>query len=248
MHWRSTARAGELMVRREEQPQQNRATLLLDTRSSAHRGQGPGSSFEWAVGAVASIGVALLRQGSAVTLLLDDARPLIPPGVPVSEALLLESLADLALGAGRDLDPAVGRLRRGVDGVLVAVLGELDADDAARLARLRSGAGSCTAVLLDTPGWAGRPPAPGRTPAPPSRRPGGGSSGPGTATGWPGRGRRHGSGAAVSACHRRRKGCRHDAPGPARRGRGGGGRCWPAPRCGRCSPHRAGCPAPSARC
>ncbi|HWG92742.1 MAG TPA: DUF58 domain-containing protein, partial [Mycobacteriales bacterium] len=30
VHWRSTARVGELMVRREEQPFQNRATLLLD--------------------------------------------------------------------------------------------------------------------------------------------------------------------------------------------------------------------------
>ncbi|TAL24279.1 MAG: DUF58 domain-containing protein, partial [Frankiales bacterium] len=56
VHWRSTARVGELMVRREEQPFQSRATLLLDSRAAAHRGDGPGSSFEWAVSAVASIG------------------------------------------------------------------------------------------------------------------------------------------------------------------------------------------------
>ena len=37
VHWRSTAHAGELMVRREEQPWQSRATLFLDTRSAAHR-------------------------------------------------------------------------------------------------------------------------------------------------------------------------------------------------------------------
>ena len=40
IHWPSTARADELMVRREEQPHQSRATLLLDTRASAHRGTG----------------------------------------------------------------------------------------------------------------------------------------------------------------------------------------------------------------
>ena len=32
VHWRSTARYGELMVRREEQPQRARCTVLLDTR------------------------------------------------------------------------------------------------------------------------------------------------------------------------------------------------------------------------
>ena len=37
------------MVRREEQPWQSRCTLLLDSRATAHRGEGPGSSFEWAV-------------------------------------------------------------------------------------------------------------------------------------------------------------------------------------------------------
>ncbi|MFD6751237.1 DUF58 domain-containing protein, partial [Streptomyces anthocyanicus] len=32
VHWRLTARYGELMVRREEQPQRSRCTVLLDTR------------------------------------------------------------------------------------------------------------------------------------------------------------------------------------------------------------------------
>ncbi len=38
VHWRSTARYGELMVRREEQRWRNRAMLLLDTRRGAHSG------------------------------------------------------------------------------------------------------------------------------------------------------------------------------------------------------------------
>ena len=33
VHWRSSARVGELMVRREEQPWQSRATLFLDNRA-----------------------------------------------------------------------------------------------------------------------------------------------------------------------------------------------------------------------
>ena len=46
-----------------------RATLMLDTRSAAHRGDGPGSSFEWAVSAVASVGVHAARRGLSVRML-----------------------------------------------------------------------------------------------------------------------------------------------------------------------------------
>ncbi|MFE3286207.1 DUF58 domain-containing protein, partial [Streptomyces sp. NPDC059233] len=63
VHWRSTARYGELMVRREEQPQRSRATVLLDTRDVAFEGAGPDSAFEWAVSAAASSLVHLLEQG-----------------------------------------------------------------------------------------------------------------------------------------------------------------------------------------
>ena len=41
VHWRSTARTGELMVRREEQPWESRATVVLDTRRQGHRGRRP---------------------------------------------------------------------------------------------------------------------------------------------------------------------------------------------------------------
>ena len=41
VHWRSTARYGELMVRREEQPQRARCTVLLDTRRRRLPGRGP---------------------------------------------------------------------------------------------------------------------------------------------------------------------------------------------------------------
>jgi len=163
VHWRSTARFGELMVRREEQPYQSRATLLLDTRARAHRGDGPDSSFEWAVSAVASIGVSLLRAGYAVHLVLDDDRPLLPLGLALTEGLLLDALAGLEPGRGRDLDPAVDHLRRGIDGVLLAVLGSCTAETAERVARLRSGPSACTAVLLDTPTWV-PPDAHGRRP------------------------------------------------------------------------------------
>ncbi|MEE1805149.1 DUF58 domain-containing protein, partial [Streptomyces sp. BE133] len=45
VHWRSTARYGELMVRREEQPQRARCTVLLDTRRIAYQGTGPSTPY-----------------------------------------------------------------------------------------------------------------------------------------------------------------------------------------------------------
>jgi uncharacterized protein (DUF58 family) len=164
VHWRSTARVGELMVRREEQPFTSRATLLLDARLAAHRGQGPGSSLEWAVSAVASIGVALLRDGHGLRLLDDGGEDLVPAAAAaarsrtggLTEGLLLESLAAVEASRRATLDGVAEHLRRtGVDGVLVAVLGSLRAPEAEALSRLRHGAGTCVAVLMNTPTWGG---------------------------------------------------------------------------------------------
>jgi uncharacterized protein (DUF58 family) len=158
VHWRSTARVGELMVRREEQPFTSRGTLLLDARVAAHRGQGPGSSLEWGVSAVASIGVALVRSGYTLRFLGDTGLDIVPAAVPLTEGTLLEALAGVQPSPRGNLDGAVDQVRRtGVDGLLVAVLGALEPSDAEQLARVRHGGGTCVAVLIDTPTWAGSP-------------------------------------------------------------------------------------------
>ncbi|MEX2291900.1 MAG: DUF58 domain-containing protein [Mycobacteriales bacterium] len=155
VHWRSTARVGELMVRREEQPFSSRATLLLDGRAAAHRGDGPGSSFEWSVSAVASIGVGLARAGFGLSLMRESGQPLSTPGLPLTEGLLLDCLAAVSTTRSGSLQGAAERLRRGgLGGVLVAVLGAVDLEDADSLARLRTGSAGCVAVLVDADGWA----------------------------------------------------------------------------------------------
>jgi uncharacterized protein (DUF58 family) len=154
VHWRSTARVGELMVRREEQPFQSRATLLLDTRAVAHRGEGPGSSFEWAVSAAASIAVALTRSGFALRLVSDDGTDLLPPLLPGTAGAALDALAAVTAARSPTLEAATEQLRyNGVDGVLIAVLGSMGHDDAERLARLRHGSSACVAVLINTETW-----------------------------------------------------------------------------------------------
>ncbi|MEO6205790.1 MAG: DUF58 domain-containing protein [Mycobacteriales bacterium] len=153
VHWRSTARVGELMVRREEQILQSRATLLLDGRRCAHRGDGPGSSYEYAVCAAASIGIALQRAGFVVSLLNEEGEALSPPGTGTHQAVLLDALALVTPSSARHLHAATAALRASSDSVLIAVLGHLNAEDAERLARLRTSHGTCVAVLLDTPTW-----------------------------------------------------------------------------------------------
>lgn len=68
VHWASSAHAGQLMVRREEQQWHSRATIFLDNRVISHRGSGIASSLEAAVSVAASVGVHLADRGFAVRL------------------------------------------------------------------------------------------------------------------------------------------------------------------------------------
>lgn len=160
VHWRSTARRGELMVRREEQPRQSRATVLLDVREGAHRGVGPESSVEWAVSACASITAHLVRRGFAVHLLLDRTAgtaagiPDIVPAEPGAEGSLLDALAVLPMAPDvplRELTRELGR--PGTESLLIAILGELSAEDAEDLARSRPRGGTAVAFLMLPHTW-----------------------------------------------------------------------------------------------
>jgi uncharacterized protein (DUF58 family) len=164
VHWRSTARLGQLMVRREEQPWQSRCTVLLDSRAIAHRGEGPASSFEWAVSAAASLGVHLVRHGYHVRLLTDTGGSVAsaahdPSGVGNDfEGALLDALAVIDTSGNETFRDAAAALRRGGgDGLLVAVLGTVDPEETRQLARLRHGSSAAVAVLLDSTSWTAMP-------------------------------------------------------------------------------------------
>jgi uncharacterized protein (DUF58 family) len=153
VHWRSTARVGKLMVRREERPWQARTTLLLDTRTDGHRGEGPGSSLEWAISAVASIGVHAARRGYSLRL-LTDAGPAAGGAELSDEGVLLDHLAEVQASRNRGLDAAAAPLR-GAEGLgtLIAVVGVIDPEQAALLASTRSPSEVSVAVLLDANSW-----------------------------------------------------------------------------------------------
>jgi uncharacterized protein (DUF58 family) len=154
VHWRSTARYGELMVRREEQRWRNRAVLFLDSRASAHGGRGPSSSFEYAVSAAASIGVHLAREGIDGEFVTDTG--------PVSasgpfEDVLLDALA--VIRPSRQSTLALGLAgQHATTGLLVAVLGHISQEEARRLASARHSAGAALALLLAVSTWSANHP------------------------------------------------------------------------------------------
>jgi uncharacterized protein (DUF58 family) len=155
VHWRSTARTGELMVRREEQPWESRATILLDTRSRAHRGEGPTASFEWAVSTVASISEHLLHSGYKVRLVTDTGVDIDAAG---GDTNVLDFLAEVNPSDVDDLALATESVRRRADGGLVmAVLGMLEPGEPEVLATLRRSGTTCISFLVNTSTWLSLP-------------------------------------------------------------------------------------------
>jgi hypothetical protein len=99
VHWRASARHGQLMVRQEEQRSYPEARLILDTRADGY-GAIPVSFefsdtgfswFEWAITMVASIGVHLHRSGFLVQVLETGAKQIAP-------------LGDANQGSGQDIE------------------------------------------------------------------------------------------------------------------------------------------------
>ncbi|MGY4903883.1 DUF58 domain-containing protein [Streptomyces sp. 900116325] len=163
VHWRSTARYGELMVRREEQPQRARCTVLLDTRRIAYQGTGPDSAFEWAVSGAASALVHMLERGFAVRLLTDDGSSVPGEGEggfagsthesADSAGLMMDTLAVVDHSDGGGLSRAYDVLRGGNQGLLVAFFGDLDEEQATVAARMRQRSGGAVAFVLDSDAW-----------------------------------------------------------------------------------------------
>ncbi|MFE1576126.1 DUF58 domain-containing protein [Streptomyces fradiae] len=219
VHWRSTARYGELMVRREEQPRQARCTVLLDTRAEAYGGGGPDAAFEWAVSGAASAVAHMLGRGYAVRLLTDTGDTLpgdgsdgyVAPGHEAADTagMLMDALAVVDHSDEPGLGRALDVLRAGGEGLLIAFFGELDAAQAELAARMRRRSGAAVAFVRDAGGGAAGAGAGGGAAGAGSAGSGGAGSGSGPGSGSgaggagvlgaPGGG---GSGAAADAVRR----------------------------------------------
>jgi uncharacterized repeat protein (TIGR01451 family) len=67
VHWPTTARRGELMVRRDERPEDQRLGVLVDVRRRGHAGRAA-TSLEWVVVAATSVVVRAVLDEQAVVL------------------------------------------------------------------------------------------------------------------------------------------------------------------------------------
>lgn len=152
VHWRSTARKGDLMVRREEQAWDPSLALLLDSRASRHAGQGAEGSFEWAVSATASIADHMISNGYRVAVCDAEGVLVEPTSAPVTTAreTSIVALTDASLSGADDLATGIAACRSARSGqTVVAVLGRLTLADASALDGLRAGRPVGMAVVLD---------------------------------------------------------------------------------------------------
>jgi len=147
IHWRASARHDDLMVRLEEPVSHGSATVVLDHRAVAHRGDGASSSLEAAVVLAASISLHLLDSDHQVRL-MSHRGAVIAQGHDISD----DVLAELAV-VQPDPDPKLSALTLGRAGLVVAVLGRMSAVDAHLLAATRRRAVNAVALILATEDW-----------------------------------------------------------------------------------------------
>ena len=150
IHWPATARTGELMVRQEDRPARRRVVVLLDSRAEAHVGSGPGSGYEWAVDAVASVAVHFAEAGYAVHLLTPETVDSGHADLPMTGEVALPLLAVTAAVPTPRVEPllrAAQTLSAG-GGLVVVVLAAYDDALLTRLAALRPPGSTGLALLL----------------------------------------------------------------------------------------------------
>ena len=119
VHWPSTARHGELMVRQDELPRHGRVTILLDTRASA--AEPP--TFEAMVSAAASMVVACRARDDTVRFITTDG---IDTGFTHSDETIdpvLDLLALIPQRARGNLAATVELLAQNSSGAFTAIVG-----------------------------------------------------------------------------------------------------------------------------
>jgi uncharacterized protein (DUF58 family) len=146
IHWPSSLRTGELVIRQEELLAEPRALIVLDTSASKHRGEGPEASLEAAVSACASLGVLALHRRMRIEVVTNEGA-LLKTRTP-NEHELLEALAMVKLSKrniGRALERAE-RPRAGRPALVVVITPDLRREEVRSIA-LRARASAAGAIV-----------------------------------------------------------------------------------------------------
>jgi uncharacterized protein (DUF58 family) len=153
IHWRSTARHGEIQVKEFELEQTADAWIFLDLERAAQGGRGEESTVEVAVRAAASIADKALLENRAVGMTINGHRSaLLPADRGARQHLKIMQLLAAVDGDGstplaETLVATAGRLRRGMTAIIITP--SLDRSWVRPIAALRSRGIGAVVVTLD---------------------------------------------------------------------------------------------------
>jgi uncharacterized protein (DUF58 family) len=160
IHWLSSQRHGELIVKEFDLEQAADLWLLLDLQRGANEGSGETGSVETAVSAAASIAIRTLSENRAVGMTVSSRRQqqLTPDRGTRVEQKILHLLANVQADGSQPLAEVVvstlPQLRRGM--TLCIVTGSTEREWVRALASLRRRGIATIVVLLDRFSFAGR--------------------------------------------------------------------------------------------
>ncbi len=151
VHWPSSARSDELMIRQDELPWQGRISVLADVRATQHSA----ASLEIALSAVASIVSASSRAGRQVRLVTTDGLDTGFGSGHVQLTTVLGRLAGTQPGRGGTIAIGLSTLDRGgtTGSVAVVTTDAATDEDLFSIRRLSGRFGSVATVLIERSAW-----------------------------------------------------------------------------------------------
>ena len=167
VHWPSTARSDDLMLRQDEMNWQSRSSLIVDLRTSAC----PPPALELVVSAAASIVVAADQHGGLQRIVTTAGFDSRSGAGTVHTETILEHLAGVRSGPG-GLAGALGALRRtqGGGSLVIVTTALARTSDLQALAGLRARYSGVTLVVFEASAWLGGGRAGGDGPSVPAAR------------------------------------------------------------------------------
>jgi uncharacterized protein (DUF58 family) len=157
IHWRSTARHGDIQVKEFDLEQTADAWIILDLQRSIQAGRGDESTTEVAIRAAASIADKALTENRAVGMTVNAGRTAFLPADRGGRQhqkimqLLAAVDADSSSPLVETLIGSVARLRRGMTAVVITA--SSDPAWVRPLAALRTRGVACVVVALDGPAF-----------------------------------------------------------------------------------------------
>jgi uncharacterized protein (DUF58 family) len=157
IHWRSTARTGEIQVKEFDLEQTADAWIFLDLDAAAELGSGDTSTTEVAVRVAASVADKALEENRAVGLTVNGHRLTVLPADRGARQRLkiLQLLAAVEADGRTTLDEALltglTRLRRGMTAIVITA--SQDPSFVRPLASLRARGIGAVVISLDAPAY-----------------------------------------------------------------------------------------------